>query len=49
MFCRVSETKGLLVIQSFSLGTEISYVVTVVNDTSGPYVDSVSGPTIPAG
>lgn len=45
----INETKALLVVHSFNLGTTISYVVTVVQDYSGSRVDEVSAPDFPAG
>ena len=45
----INETKALLVVHSFTLGTTISYVVTIVQDYSGPYASEVGAPNFPAG
>ena len=40
-------TMSLLTIYSFNIGMPICYVVTIVNDYAGPYVDNVAAPFVP--
>ena len=45
----VNATIAYIRIYSFNLGMQVTYKVTIVNDSAGPYVDTVDPPAVPAG